>query len=150
VNSQSGVPDPWTFLYSIMLYSEMQMKCLALFTYTCPFTQLCKPSDNLITRFYSCHLPCYCIIPKYCNELKRYCPVEYGCQMRFCLCIRLIARDASYCFVDGSRATLQLLVKLTAKTCSSLVRTSMFNSSTVYEALFSLSLDASMWVSRWD
>ena len=61
--------------------------------------------------------------------------------MRDGLCIRLIARDASYCFVDESISTLRLIVGLTAETCSNLVRALIFNSSTVYGTLFSMSLD---------
>lgn len=148
--SEFAIWCPWS-LDSSMQHYTMQWdanEMLAPFTCTCPFTQLCKPSDNLITPFYSCHLPCWCIIRKYYNELKRDCSVEYGCQMRDGLCIRLNARDASYCFVDGSRATWQLLVNFTAETCSSLVRTLIFNSSTVYETIFSVSLDVNMYVSR--
>jgi hypothetical protein len=102
---------PWSLDISIqhntVQWDANEMR--APFTYTCAFTQLCKPRDNLITPHYSCHIPCCSIIRKYCNELKTDCTVEYVCQMRDGLCIGHIAREAIYWSVDGSRATLHLL-----------------------------------------
>jgi hypothetical protein len=108
--SEFAIWCPWSLDSSIQ-HNTVQWdanEMPAPFTCTCPFTKLCKPSDNLITPFYSWHIPCCCIIRKYYNEVNRGCPVEYGCQMRDGLCICLIARDATYSFVGGSKASLQL------------------------------------------